>query len=167
MIYLEHFQEGFDRENLTATDLLWRGSGWWMRESGFVRRILMGLPECMAMTIYNLSLPIEFCVYYKNKHHKHLASQGEGDIHVCMVQEANSHGHLRWRRAKDHQYLEENDIHYEIRTKRSRGVTGLAIDSRYHARINQPLYKGSRQLSYVYMIYVRRKDYDRAYDLIF
>jgi hypothetical protein len=63
--------------------------------------------------------------------------------------------------------LEENDIHYEIRTKRSRGVIGLVIDSRYHARINQPLYKGSRQLSYVYMIYVRRKDYDRAYDLLY
>ncbi len=47
------------------------------------------------------------------------------------------------------------------------GLQVLAIDSRYHARINQPLYKGSRQLSYVYMIYVRRKDYDRAYDLIF
>ena len=63
--------------------------------------------------------------------------------------------------------LEQNNIHYEIRTIRSRGSLGSAIDARDYARINLSMYKGASRPSFVYSVYVRRKDYDRAYDLLF
>jgi hypothetical protein len=63
--------------------------------------------------------------------------------------------------------LEQNDIKYEIRTKRSRGVIGSAFDAGSYARSNIAMYKGSSTPSFVYMIYVKRKDYARAQELLF
>ena len=63
--------------------------------------------------------------------------------------------------------LEENDIKYDIRTKRTRGAIGTAFDARSYARSNIAMYKGASQPTFVYMIYVKKKDYDRASELIF
>jgi len=63
--------------------------------------------------------------------------------------------------------LEENNIKYEIRTKRTRGAIGAAFDARSYASSNIATYKGASQPSFIYMIYVKKKDYDRASELIF
>ena len=63
--------------------------------------------------------------------------------------------------------LGENNIKYEIRTKRSRGSIGTAIDSRTYARSNLSMYKEAQSPPVVYMIWVKRKDYERANDLCF
>jgi hypothetical protein len=63
--------------------------------------------------------------------------------------------------------LEENGIKYEIRTIRSRGSIGTALDAQAYARGNLAMYKGSSQPSMVYQLYVDRKDFERAKDLIF
>lgn len=63
--------------------------------------------------------------------------------------------------------LEMNKIKYEIRTKRARGSIGTAIDARTYARANLAMYKGAQSPSVVYMIWVRRKDYEQAFDLLF
>jgi len=62
--------------------------------------------------------------------------------------------------------LEQNGIKYEVRTIRSRGTIGSGIDAHAYARANLALYKGAQQPSFVYYVYVRRKDYDRARRLI-
>jgi len=63
--------------------------------------------------------------------------------------------------------LEQNDITYEIRTKRSRGVIGTAFDSISYARTNIAMYKGSSPPLFVYFIYVKRIDFQRAKALLF
>ena len=63
--------------------------------------------------------------------------------------------------------LAQNKIKYEIRTKRVRGSIGTAIDARTYARANLAMYKGAQLPSVVYMIWVRRKDYERAFDILF
>lgn len=63
--------------------------------------------------------------------------------------------------------LEQNDIKYEIRTRRSRGVIGSALDASSYGRSNIAMYKGSSSPLFVYMIYVKRKDYTRARKLLF
>lgn len=63
--------------------------------------------------------------------------------------------------------LEENYIKYEIRTRRSRGVIGSAYDASSYARSNIAMYKGSSTPLFVYFIYVKRKDYAHAKELLF
>ena len=63
--------------------------------------------------------------------------------------------------------LDQNQIKYELRTIRSRGTIGSAFDAASYARSNIALYKGSSAPSFVYHVYVKRKDYERAYDLLF
>jgi len=63
--------------------------------------------------------------------------------------------------------LEENGIDYGLRTVRARGNIGTALDSLTYARSNLAMYKGSRGNAYVYMVYVRRRDFERAKDLVF
>jgi hypothetical protein len=63
--------------------------------------------------------------------------------------------------------LEQNKIKYEIRTKRTRGSIGTAIDARTYARANLAMYKGAQSPPVVYMIWVKREDYEQAVDLCF
>lgn len=63
--------------------------------------------------------------------------------------------------------LEQNSIKYEIRTKRARGSISTAIDALTYARANLAMCKGSDTPSVVTMIWVKRKDYQRAFDLWF
>lgn len=58
--------------------------------------------------------------------------------------------------------LEQNNVHYEVRTTRTRGTIGSAIDAGTYARANLALYKGAPQPAFIYTVYVDRKDYDRA-----
>ena len=62
--------------------------------------------------------------------------------------------------------LEKNNLKYEIRTTRTRGSIGSAIDARSYANANLAMYKGSSQPSFVYSVYVKPKDYDKARKLI-
>lgn len=63
--------------------------------------------------------------------------------------------------------LEQNDIKYELRTTRSRGGIGKALDARAYARSNIAMYKGASQPAFIYRVYVKRKDYTRALKLVF
>ena len=63
--------------------------------------------------------------------------------------------------------LEKHHIKYEIRTIRSRGVIGTALDAGSYARSNIAMYKESSQPGFVYMVYVKRRDYLQAKRLIF
>ncbi len=58
--------------------------------------------------------------------------------------------------------LDENKIAYEMHTVRARGNIGSALDARSYAQGNIAMYKGASQPTYVYYIYVSRKDYDQA-----
>lgn len=62
--------------------------------------------------------------------------------------------------------LEKNNIKYEIRTIRSRGSVGSSMDARDYARANLAMYKGAAQPTFIYTIYVSRKDYDHARQLV-
>ncbi len=62
--------------------------------------------------------------------------------------------------------LEQHHIKYEIRTIRSRGVIGTAMDAGSYARSNIAMYKESSQPGFVYMVYVKRRDYLEAKHLI-
>lgn len=62
--------------------------------------------------------------------------------------------------------LEQNDIKYVVDTVRPRGTVGSAIDAGTYARANLAYYKGAPQPTFVYYVYVKRKDYDRARKLI-
>jgi hypothetical protein len=62
--------------------------------------------------------------------------------------------------------LDENGIKYTLKTIRPRGSIGTGLDARSYAGANISMYKGSSQPQFVYSVYVRRKDYDRASDLI-
>ena len=63
--------------------------------------------------------------------------------------------------------LDANGIRYELRTKRPRGSIGTALDSRAYASGNISMYKGASQPLFIYMIYVKRKDFDRAHHLLY
>ena len=58
--------------------------------------------------------------------------------------------------------LEKNNLKYEIRTTRTRGTIGSALDARSYANANLAMYKGASQPSFIYSVYVKPKDYDRA-----
>ena len=62
--------------------------------------------------------------------------------------------------------LEKNKVPYELRTIRSSGSIMSAIDAGTYARANIAMYKGASQPTFVYTVYVKRKFYDRALDLI-
>ena len=62
--------------------------------------------------------------------------------------------------------LEKNKIKYELRTTRSRGSVGSRLDALAYARSNIAMYKGSTQPDFVYMIYVKRRNYAQAKRLI-
>lgn len=62
--------------------------------------------------------------------------------------------------------LEQNNIKYEIRTTRTRGTIGSALDARSYANANLPMYKGASQPSFIYTVYVKPKDYDLACGLV-
>jgi hypothetical protein len=62
--------------------------------------------------------------------------------------------------------LDENKIKYTLKTTRTRGTVGSGLDARAYARANIAMYKGSDQPSFVYSVYVSRKDYARAAALI-
>lgn len=62
--------------------------------------------------------------------------------------------------------LEQNHIKYELRTIRSRGGIGTGMDAMSYARSNVSLYKGASQPTFVYEVYVSRKDFERAKELI-
>ena len=63
--------------------------------------------------------------------------------------------------------LEEIGIDYGLRTMKARGSIGTALASLTYVRSNLAMYKGSRGNAYVYVVYVCRKDYERAKDLVF
>jgi len=63
--------------------------------------------------------------------------------------------------------LDQNNIKYELLTKRTRGVYGSAYDARSYAGANVAMYKGSTQPTFIYMVYVKRRDYARAHEILF
>jgi hypothetical protein len=63
--------------------------------------------------------------------------------------------------------LDEHGINYELRTKRTRGAIGTGFDAGSYARANLAMYKGASTPPVVYMVYVRRADYDKAFDLLY
>jgi hypothetical protein len=63
--------------------------------------------------------------------------------------------------------LDQHHITYELRTKRTRGSIGTALDSMAYARSNIAMYKGTSTPPVVYMVYVKRSDYAKAYDLLY
>lgn len=63
--------------------------------------------------------------------------------------------------------LDEHKIKYELRTKRPRGSVGTALDARAYGQGNIAMYKGASQPLFVYMVYVKRKDFDRAHQLCY
>jgi hypothetical protein len=63
--------------------------------------------------------------------------------------------------------LDANEIKYELRTKRARGSVGTGLDARAYGRGNIAMYKGAGAPMFVYMVYVRRKDFDRAHQLLY
>jgi len=63
--------------------------------------------------------------------------------------------------------LDQQGIKYVLRTKRTRGTIGTDLDAMSYARSNIALYKGASKPPVVYMVYVKRKDYERAHDLCF
>lgn len=63
--------------------------------------------------------------------------------------------------------LDQNKIKYEIRTKHTRGSIGSALDAGAYARSNIAMYKGTNAPPVVYMVYVRRRDFDNAYALLY
>ena len=62
--------------------------------------------------------------------------------------------------------LGQSGIKYEIRTVRPRGSIGTAMDSRSYASVNLAMYKGASLPAFVYMVYVNRRDVDRAREVI-
>lgn len=62
--------------------------------------------------------------------------------------------------------LEENNISYELRTRRERGFFGTFFDAQSYARANISMYKGASQPFFIYMVYVKRRDVARARDLL-
>lgn len=62
--------------------------------------------------------------------------------------------------------LDQNGIQYRMQTIRSRGTVGRTIDSAAYMRFNLSQSKWGSESPFFYTIYVRRKDYDRANQLI-
>jgi hypothetical protein len=59
--------------------------------------------------------------------------------------------------------LKAEDIEFEVRTLRSRGTIGNSMDAASYARANLAFSRDRQNISFVYRLYVRRCDYDRAW----
>ena len=59
--------------------------------------------------------------------------------------------------------LKTRDIEFEVRTIRSRGVIGNAMDASSYARANLAFSRDRQNIDFVYRLYVRRRDYDVAW----
>jgi len=62
--------------------------------------------------------------------------------------------------------LKEAAIRYQLVTVRSRGSVGSFADAQAYARSNIAMYKFSNKPSMVYYVFVSRKAYQKAKDLI-
>ncbi len=62
--------------------------------------------------------------------------------------------------------LERNNIHFEVRTQRSRGTIGSGMDAGAYARGNLAMYKGAAQPVFIYTVYVDPKDFQQARKLV-
>ena len=62
--------------------------------------------------------------------------------------------------------LEQNNLKCEVRTERTRGSIGSSLDAASYAQGNIAMYKGASQPTFIYSVYVNRKDYDCARKLI-
>ena len=62
--------------------------------------------------------------------------------------------------------LEQNGIKYEIRTMRTRGLIGSALDAGSYAQGNISMYRGAPQPTFIYSVYVNRKSYAHARKLL-
>lgn len=58
--------------------------------------------------------------------------------------------------------LEQKQIHFEVRTQRSRGSVGSGLDAGAYARGNLAMYKGASQPVFIYSVYVNPKDFHQA-----
>jgi hypothetical protein len=63
--------------------------------------------------------------------------------------------------------LDRNNIKYELRTTRTRGSIGSALDARSYAQGNIALYKGASGPTFIYTVCVTRKEYDLAWKLLY
>lgn len=63
--------------------------------------------------------------------------------------------------------LTENNIKFIINTIRSRGSIGSGFDANAYARSNLSLYNQGVQPTFIYTIYVKRKDFDQAWKLLY
>jgi len=62
--------------------------------------------------------------------------------------------------------LRANDIPYRIKSSSPRGAFGRHYDSKTYQQIVMPLYINAQRPTITFIIYVRKKDYDRAVSLI-
>ena len=62
--------------------------------------------------------------------------------------------------------LRANDIPYRIKSSSPRGAFGRHYDSKTYHQIVMPLYINAQRPTITFIIYVRKKDYDRAVSLI-
>ncbi len=62
--------------------------------------------------------------------------------------------------------LKANAIPYRIKSSTLRGPFGRHYDSKTYSQIVMPLYIDAQRPTISYLVYVRRKDYNRAIHLI-
>lgn len=63
--------------------------------------------------------------------------------------------------------LQQNDIPFESFGKRSRSIIGTNIDVGVYQKFNMPYREHDTHVTFTYHIYVKRRDYDKAYALVF
>lgn len=59
--------------------------------------------------------------------------------------------------------LKARGIEFEVKTMRSRGVVGNAMDSAAYARANLAFSQERQHMDFLYRLYVRRCDYEAAW----
>jgi len=62
--------------------------------------------------------------------------------------------------------LKANDIPYRIKSSSTRGAFGRHYDSKTYQQIVMPLYIDAQRPTITFIIYVRKRDFDRAVSLI-
>ena len=62
--------------------------------------------------------------------------------------------------------LKEAGVHYQFVTVRSRGSVGSFADARAYARSNIAMYKFSDKPNMIYYVFVSRKNYQKAKELL-
>lgn len=62
--------------------------------------------------------------------------------------------------------LDQHKIKYEVRTTRTRGTIGLGMDAASYAKANLAMYHGAAGPSFIYSVYVSRKNFDIACKLM-